>query len=347
MQGLVKKEASRGNVSIEEIEKPEPGPTEALIEVAYAGLCGSDAGIYAYEEAYHSMPLPIVFGHEYAGVVVDVGEAVEEVAVGDHVVERPIRACGTCPQCQRGSPNVCDDAEITGVHYDGAYAEYVSTPASSLHVLPEELSLRTAAIAEPSSVATRAVIHNSRVAAGDKVLVEGPGPIGLLTAQIARIQGAEVVVSGVGRDESYRLPLAEDLGFRAVNVTGTDIETVADARTDGSGFDIIFDTTGHPSGVDTAANVVRNGGQVVVIGLAGTAEVDLSALTRSEIDLQCSYASTWEDFERAIRLIRSGSIDVEAFVDDRFSLLDAENAFEAFLDGETCKPVFDVSELHD
>lgn len=92
---------------------------------------------------------------------------------------------------------------------------------------------------------------------------------------------------------------------------------------------------------------MRNGGQAVVIRRAGTAEVDLSALPHSEIDVQCSYTSTWEDFERAIRLIRSETIDAEAFVDDRFSLLDAETAFEAFLDGETCKPVFDVSELRE
>lgn len=181
------------------------------------------------------MLLPVVFGHEYAGIVVAVGGQVDKVEVGDHVVERPIRACGECYQCKSGSPNVCDDAEITGVHSNRAYAEYVSTPASSLHVLPDELPLRTAAIAEPSSVATRAVIHNSRVAAGDKVLVKGPGPIGLLTAQVARVQEAEVVVSGVDRDKSYRLPLAEDLGFRPVNVTGTAIKAVADARTDESG----------------------------------------------------------------------------------------------------------------
>ncbi|GAD53302.1 sorbitol dehydrogenase [Halarchaeum acidiphilum MH1-52-1] len=178
------------------------------------------------------------------------------------------------------------------------------------------------------------------------MLVEGPGPIGLLSAQIARAQGGNVVVSGVGPDTEYRLPLARELGFETTTV-GEDMDATRDAITDGVGYDVVFDTTGHPSGLTTAVDEVRKGGQIVLVGQTGETTMPYSPLVRSEIDLQCSYASMYEDFERALRVIRTGAVDAQTFIDDRFSLLDADEAFEAFVDGETVKPVFDVSELYE
>ena len=325
--------------------EPEPGPDEALVEVDYAGLCGSDAGIYEFESAFERMDLPTVIGHEYTGRVVEVGEWVSRFSVGDRVVERPIRGCGECYQCEIGEENVCRDAVITGVDHDGAYEPYIAVPESALHPVPDGVEPRYAATVEPTSIGARAVIHNSRVGAGDRVLVEGPGPIGQLTAQIARAQGGEVVVSGVGRDAEYRLPLAEDLGFETIDVSAEDRESVRQELTDGVGYDVVFDTTGHPSGLTTAVEEVRKGGQIVLIGQTGETTMPYSPLVRAEVDLQCSYASTYDDFERSLRLIDSGDVDAETLVDDRFSLLDADEAFETFLAGGTCKPVFDVSEL--
>lgn len=325
--------------------RPTPGPAEALVEVAYTGLCGSDAGIYEFEDAFEVMDLPTVIGHEYAGTVVEVGADVHGLSPGDTVVERPIRNCGDCFQCRTGVPNLCADAAITGVHHDGAWAGYIAVPAESLHAIPDDMELWRAALTEPTSVATRAVTHNSRVRPGDNVLVEGPGPIGLLTAQLAAAQGGDVVVSGVGSDAAHRLPLAAELGARAVDVTETDLETVVAAETDGIGFDVVFDTTGHPSGIENARDAVRKGGQVVVVGLPDTIEVDFTPFVRAEIDLQCSYTATWHEFERAVRVLDEGVIDAEAMVDRSLSLLDVDAAFEAFLAGEVCKPLFDASEL--
>lgn len=198
---------------------------------------------------------------------------------------------------------------------------------------------------EPTSIGARAVIQNSRVGAGDRVMVAGPGPIGLLTVQIARAQGGDVVVAGVSRDTSYRLPLVQSLSFRTLDVESEDIVQRRDELTDGIGYDIVFDTTGHPTGLPMVVDEVRKGGQIVLIGQTGETTMPYSPLVRSEIDLQCSYASMYNDFERSLRLIDSGDVDCEMFLDDRFSLLNAEEAFETFLKGETCKPVFDVSEL--
>ena len=345
MRGLAKTSPSRGGMELVDRERPKPGPGEALVEVDYAGLCGSDAGIYEFESAFERMNLPTVIGHEYSGRVVEVGEGVTKFAVGDRVVERPIRGCGECYQCEIGESNVCQNAVITGVDHDGAYESYVAVPEDALHAVPDGVEQQHAAMVEPTSIATRAVIQNSRVRAGDRVLVEGPGPIGLLTAQVARAQGAEVAVSGVGQDADYRLPLGEELGFETINIATDDMDVYREDLTDGVGYDIVFDTTGHPSGLPSAVEEVRKGGQIVLIGQTGETMMEYSPLVRAEIDLQCSYASMYEDFENALRLIDTGDVDAETFIDDRFSLLDVDEAFETFVSGGTCKPVFDVSEL--
>ena len=347
MRGLAK--TSRGHASMELLDrpKPDPAPDEALVAVDYAGMCGSDAGIYEFESAFERMDLPTVIGHEYAGRVVEVGDAVTKFAVGDRVVERPIRACGDCYQCDIGEENVCQRAAITGVDHDGAYEPYLAVPERALHPVPDDVDQRHAATVEPTSVGARAVIENSRVRAGDRVMVEGPGPIGLLTAQIARAQGGDVVVTGVGQDADYRLPLAEDLGFETINVAEDDAEERRDELTDGVGYDVVFDTTGHPSGLTGAVDAVRKGGQIVLVGQTGETTMPYSPLVRGEVDVQCSYASTYQDFEHALRLIGRGEVDAATLVDDRFSLLDADEAFEAFLAGETVKPMFDVSELRE
>jgi len=345
MRGLAKLQRREGAIGLVDRPVPEPSPTEAIVEVDYAGLCGSDAGIYEFESAFERMDLPTVIGHEYAGRIVEIGDAVTKFTAGDRVVERPIRSCGDCHQCESGHPNICQDATITGVDHDGAYEPYVAVPEPGLHRVPEGVSQRHAAMVEPTSIGARAVVQNSRVSAGDRVLVEGPGPIGILTAQIAKAQGGQVVVSGVDRDAGYRLPLAEELGFETINVTAEDTDARRDELTDGLGYDVVFDSTGHPSGVQSAVEQVKKGGQIVLIGQTGETTMEYSPLVRSEIDLQCSYASTYEDFERSFRLIERGRVDCEAFIDDRFSLLEPDAAFEAFVSGETCKPVFEVSDL--
>ena len=341
VKAILQTRPERGGVEVGERERPDPGPGEALVRVHSAGLCGSDAHAYTYAKGYEWVPIPRIMGHEYSGEVVDVGGDVTTLSPGDGVVERPVHHCGECFQCKNGQENVCRDFRITGMHGDGAYAEYVAVDERFLHPVPEEVSLADAAITEPTSVATRAVLHRSRVTAGDAVLVEGPGPIGVLTAAVADSIGANVLVSGLSRDADYRLPLVEDLGIETVDAEREDLSERAAARTDSVGFDAVFDTTGHHTGVEVAVEHVRKGGQVVVVGLpAAESELFVTDLVRGEVTLDTSYASTWRDFERALRLMENGSIDAEAIVDTSFDVDDPAAAFEAFLAGETCKPVF-------
>lgn len=346
MRGLAKVARTEGAMELIKRDRPQLEPNEALVEVENAGLCGSDAGIYQFKSEFERMELPTVIGHEYTGHVVETGEQVSKFSTGDRVVERPIRPCHNCYQCEVGQENVCQSPGLTGIDHNGAFEQYIAVPVDSLHPVPDELQSKYAAVVEPTAIATRAVIRHSRVSPGDRVLVQGPGPIGLLTAQVAQAQGGNVIVSGVARDAEYRLPLAEELGFEVVDISKDDLSNRSSTFTSGNGYDVIFDTTGHPSGLTTAANEIRKGGQVVLVGQSGTASLDYSSLVRAEVDLQCSYSAVYEDFERALRVILSEDVDAETFIDDRFSLLDADNAFQAFISGKTVKPVFDVSELY-
>lgn len=334
------------SIEIREREKPVPTDDEVLVRVHYAGLCGSDAHAYTYEDGYEWIPIPRVMGHEYAGEVTAVGANVTEFAVGDHVVEEPIHDCGTCFQCKNGQENVCQNFEITGMHTDGAYTEYTTVEPRDLHLIPEDVPLRHASITEPLSIATRAVFTQSNVTPGDTVLVEGPGPIGVLIAVVADSMGANVVVSGLGKDADYRLPLLETLGIETVNIQSTDLSEYVETETEDIGFDVVFDTTGHKSGVEMAVDLVRKGGQIVVVGLPGdTSEVFMTPIVRGEIDVNTSYGSTWQNFEQAIRLVANDTIDIDAIVDTSYSVDEPAAAFEAFLNSETCKPIFSFVDI--
>lgn len=329
------------SIDVQSRERPSPNDDEVLVRVHTAGLCGSDAHAYKLVDGYEWIPIPRIMGHEYAGEVVEVGPNVDAFEPGQKVVEEPIHDCGNCFQCRNGQSNVCQNFEITGMHDDGAYAEYTTVSPDHLHRLPDSIDLKQAAITEPTSIATRAVFTQSNTQPGDTVLVEGPGPIGVLVASIADAMGARVVVSGVGKDTEYRLPLVEELGIQSVDVSDSGLESAIERETDGRGFDVVFDTTGHESGVEMAVDAVRKGGQIVVVGLPGApSELFMTPVVRGEIDLNTSYGSTWRNFEQAIRLLDDGNVDVETIVDTGYSIDDPTVAFEAFLASETCKPVF-------
>jgi len=328
-------------VETQEREAPSPAAGELLLEVHSAGLCGSDAHAYLYDDGYEFVPIPRIVGHEYSATVAAVGDDVEGFAEGDHVVEEPIHDCGHCYQCKNGQENVCQNVSITGMHRDGAWAEFVTVDPEHVHAVPESIPLEHAAITEPTSIATRAVFEQSVTTPGDTVLVEGPGPIGVLTAAVADSMGAKVLVSGLDQDTAYRLPLVEKLGIETVNAQDEDLGAVVESFTDGIEMDVVFDTTGHHSGVPTAAEHVRKGGQIVVVGLPSEpAELFMPPLVRGEIDLNTSYGSTWRNFEQALRLMEGGALPIGDIVDDSFSVDDPTAAFDAFLASETCKPLF-------
>jgi L-iditol 2-dehydrogenase len=329
-------------ISVQNVPKPEPASTEVLVRVLRAGLCGSDVHAYGTAEGFEWIKIPRIIGHEYAGEVVAVGDDVDGVSVGDTVVESPIHPCGECFQCRNGETNVCQNTTITGMATDGAFTDYITVGAEFVHVVPDSVPPELLAITEPLSIATRAVYVRSDLKPGDTALVEGPGPIGALIAVVADAMGANVVVSGVGKDTEYRLPLLADKGLETVDITAVSLEDVAESTTDGIGFDVVFDATGHTSGVPTGIDVVRKGGEVVVVGLPdGSSDVGFTPVVRGEVDITPSYGALWSDFERSIRLLEAEQLDLDNLIDTGYSISDPQRAIDDFKAARTIKPVFD------
>lgn len=328
-------------LEVRSINRPELDEHDVLVDVDHVGVCGSDVHAYLLMDGFEWIQIPRVMGHEYAGHVVETGRKVRRFQPGDAVVEAPIHPCGDCHQCEIGEENVCQNTTISGMHTDGAYAEYTSVNENHLIKIPDTIPSKHAALTEPLSIATRSVYDRSAVTPGDFVVVQGPGPIGVLTAVLLDSMGAEVVLSGIRKDAEYRLPLVQQLGIDTVNVQDESLEEYVVSETDGIGADSVFDTTGVKAGVENSVSLVRKGGEIVVVGLPGEpSELFFSPIVRAELDIRAAYGATRANFKQAIRALDTGNIDGEAIIDTRYTSDAPVEAFEDFLAGKTCKPMF-------
>ena len=315
---------------------PTPGEGELLIAPTAVGICGTDIEIFEGSLAYFRMGLaefPIVPGHEWTGTVVDVGRGVTGFSAGDRVVGEVAIGCGVCVRCLAGRRHLCARRTETGiVHMDGGMATRMVFPAAFAHRV--ELEPRAGALVEPTSVALHAV-RRGRVA-GQRVLVVGAGPIGLLVAQCARAEGAaEVVVTDTRED---RLTLAAALGFPRVAAeppgeTGWGDPEAVDAVLAAVGerdlIDVAILCAGGPAAIAAAFAAVRPGGTVVALGLSGSPTIpfDFDGMVVRDIDLIGVLGSVgyWPD---AIELITSGRVQTEPLVTRTYPLERARDALE-------------------
>lgn len=339
MRTVVKSKPAPG-VEFAEVPKPEIAPDEVLIEVKAAAICGSDLGIYDYTPAYSKMRLPVVMGHEFSGRVTEVGKEVKGYKAGDRVLAESVKACGVCIYCRSGYENLCDASTLFGIHVDGGMAEYVAVPCKLLHRLPDELNYDIGALIEPLSNALHFVKDCTPVKLGDQVVVQGCGPIGLFSAQLFRLAGAEVIVTGVNVD-TERFKIAEGLGLETVNVEKEDLTKIVLEKTGGRGADTAFVATGAPPAVAQAAQIVKKRGQITVIGIFGRpVELPLTQMVRREITLSGAYDAKPENFDQSIELAKSGAVKVEDIITHRFPLENANEAFEAAKSRVGCKVLF-------
>jgi 2-desacetyl-2-hydroxyethyl bacteriochlorophyllide A dehydrogenase len=315
-----------GDERLELVERPDPDPAEGqlLIAPSAVGICGTDVEIFEGSLAYFRMGLaeyPIVPGHEWTGVVVDVGAGVTGFRPGDQVVGEVAIGCGVCVRCRAGRSHLCARRTETGiVHMDGAMATRMVFPAAYAHVVP--LASRQAALVEPTSVALHGVTRGD--VAGRSVVVIGVGPIGLLAAQIAQARGASEVLVADTRED--RLQLAASLGFAAFAPVGED------------GPDVALLCAGGAGAIRAAFDAVRPGGTVVALGLSGRPDIpfDWDGLVVRDIDLIGVLGSVgyWEG---AIELIASGAVATEPLVTRTFALGDTGAALEHLADPGSLK----------
>jgi L-iditol 2-dehydrogenase len=340
MLAVVKEAPREGAIRVREVEPPRPHRGQVMLEVGAASICGSDLHIWHWAPAFHSvLKPPRVLGHEFVGRVAELGPEANGWAVGDRVVAESIVPCGRCPRCRRGRASICDSFQIRGVHRDGGMAEFALVEPSLLHRLPDDLPFQQAALIEPLSVATHAVLERSGVRPGDLALVLGPGPIGLLVAQVSRAAGAQVAVAGVAADEAVRLAAAEQLELRTINVEREPVAAGLQRLTGSDKADVVFECAGSGPALRAALDGVVKGGTVVLVALyGGLVEADLAWVVRRELSLQATYAANWTDYERSIGFVRSGAVKLNPLV-STYELPDAERAFEDALARRVLKPV--------
>lgn len=339
MRAVVKRKPEPG-VEFAEVPKPKIAADEVLIEVKAAAICGSDLGIYDYTPAYSKMRLPVVMGHEFSGKIAELGSQVKGYEVGDRVLAESVKACGVCIYCRSGHENLCDASTLFGIHVDGGMAEYVAVPHRLLHRLPGELSFEEGALIEPLSNALHFVKDCTTIRLGDLAVVHGCGPIGIFSAQLFCLAGAEVILTGVNVD-TERFKIASGLGLQIVNVDQEDLTKLVSHRTGGRGADIAFVATGAPPAVAQATQIVKKRGQVTIIGIFGhPVEVPMTQVVRREITFNGAYDAKPENFDQSIRLAQSGAVKVKELITHRLPLEKAGEAFEAAKSRVGCKVEF-------
>jgi L-iditol 2-dehydrogenase len=327
------------SVDLREIPIPTIGPDDVLLEVAAVGVCGSDLHQWT---ADHSWPVnyPVTLGHEFAGVIAQRGANVKSFQEGDRVCSETAAVINPdSPMSRVGRYNLDPSRRGFGYGVDGAMTNFVRVPSRCLHRVPSSLPLKYAALTEPCCVAYSAVVANVTIAPGDRVLVLGPGPIGLLCAAVARLRGAEVGIVGLPRDMD-RLNLAK--AFDCQPLMSDQAAEWAKAR-DGLGCEGIVDAAGVSATLKVAIDLVRPDGWISKVGWGrDPVGFSLDPLVQKNVHLQGSFSHTWATWERVLHLLNSGALPVSNIVGGMWGLQDWHTAFETMHSGKIAKSVLVV-----
>lgn len=317
--------AAPGKLEIVERPKPALEPGRALVRIARAGVCGTDLHIFEGTQPYFDYPR--VIGHELAGHVADLGRR-GAFHVGQQVAILPYIACGRCVACKRGKPNCCQTLNVIGVHSDGGMAEYVSVPLDNL-VDAEGVGIDEAAMVEFLAIGAHAV-RRGDVAAGQRALIVGAGPIGLACAIFAKLRGAEVCV--LDRRADRRAFASRGLGVDHALAAGEGARAAMAELTKGDFYDCVFDCTGSAAAMMAGFAYVAHGGAYVLVSIVREAiSFADPEFHRRETSLLGSRNATREDFEAALAALRLGRIPA-GLLTHRATLAQAPERFAQWLD---------------
>lgn len=331
-----------GNASITilAVEPEPPGPGSVQIEVAYTGICGTD--LHVLQGAMDSrVQIPAILGHEMSGVIAMVGDGVTGWAAGDHVTVMPLTWDGTCPACRAGNNHVCHSLEVSGVDSPGALQRFWNVRAEQVVALPPDLRLDHAALVEPTAVAVHDV-RRAEVTAGDRAVVLGGGPIGVLIAAVAQHAGGEVVVVEV---DAQRRKRVEALGFEVLDPSAVQLSGWVEEWTDGAGADIVFEVSGSAAAVLAAPELTRVRGTVVVVAIHAAPRLfDLHRLFMRELRILGARVYQRSDFERAVELLTAGAIPADQLITHIVPITATAQAFAALQSGQEMKVLIDLAQ---
>lgn len=325
-----------GKIEMRDVPVPRPLDGWSLIRCEYTGLCGTDFAIL--HGMHPRAKFPLIMGHEIVGQVARSTSG--GPAVGTRVTVEPLIVCGECDACRRGDTHVCKRLGLFGIDQPGALAEYIALPNDTLIAIPEGVSPVLATLTEPLSVAVHAVAF-SPLKPGDRVAVFGAGPIGILTALVARHAGAREII--VIEPSEGRTAVAKRLGFSVIP-PGSDIIDFLNALTGGEGADLVFDAAAHPSVAAILPASVRSKGTIVLVGVyKKPTAIDLQAVTFKEIKMIGVRVYARADVETAVKLISTDALGLAQFPIEVFSLEQTRQGFDRALSaGNILKVIIDA-----
>lgn len=340
MKALMKTRPERG-AELLTVDVPRPGPTDLLVRVRAAAICGTDNHIYAWSPwAAERLHLPMVFGHEYAGEVVEVGSAVTAFSVGDLVAAESHIPCLQCYQCRTGRQHTCEKMQIIGVHVDGAFSEYAVLPAAAAWKLRPGTDMELGAILEPIGVAANGLFKD-RID-GASLAVIGCGPIGIFCGQMAAAAGARRLFMTDVND--YRLDMARRIVPMAtvLNPTKDDVAGAVAEATHGRGLDVVIELSGSGPGVQQSFDLLAKGGRVSLVGLPSrpvTLELTNAIIYREAVVYGSTGRLMWDTWYQMDALLEEGRFDPKQVITHRFPLEEYATALELTLAGNAGKVI--------
>ncbi|HWT82960.1 MAG TPA: alcohol dehydrogenase catalytic domain-containing protein [Candidatus Methylomirabilis sp.] len=331
MKAVVKMHPGPGNLAYTDFKDPDLHPGQVVIEVRSAGLCGTDLSLYNWADAtvrQYAPELPLIMGHEFSGVVAEVGQGVTGLRVGDRVTANPIMFCGQCYYCRSGRHSICDNRPMLGMRLNGCFARFVSVRRENVYPVPTEASFEAAAMSEILCVALH-TLDRIPVGPGDTAVVVGAGPLGFLILLAARAAGvSRLVMTGLRADRD-RLKVAAELGAQTLVVDEVDLAQAILDLTRGLGADVVFECAGHPSAIPQAISLVRKGGRIGVLGLGhADSSFNTAMLTYREVELIGIRAYDPRTWHRSYDVLASLQFPLERLVTHRLPLEEAGNGIE-------------------
>ncbi|WP_019242224.1 MULTISPECIES: L-threonine 3-dehydrogenase [Bacillus] len=339
MKALVKHHRGFG-ASLEYVNIPIIKKNEVLIRVKATSICGTDVHIYKWDQwANKRVKPPYIFGHEFSGVVIEIGSSVSSVSVGDHVSAETHIICHNCLQCLEGLGHICRNTKIIGVDQPGCFAEYIAVPEQNVWKNPKDLTFEVASIQEPMGNAAHTVLTGEIV--GKSVAIIGCGPIGLMAIAISKAAGASQILA-IDVNE-YRLQLAKQMGATSlINSLTVDAVQKAEQITHNQGVDVICEMSGHPQAIKQGFEMVANGGRVSILSLPEepvaldiTNQIVFKGLNVQGITGRLLF-KTWNQVSR---LIRSKQVDVLPLLTHSYPLEEFKKGFDLMLSGNCGKVI--------
>ena len=335
MKALVKHSPKEG-IWMEDVPDPKCGPGEVRIRITHTAICGTDKHIFEWDEwAQNNLKLPLIVGHEFCGIIDEVGPHVTHYKVGDRVSGEGHITCGNCRNCRAGKKHLCPETFGVGVHRDGAFAEYLVIPESNVWPLHEGIPSEIAAFFDPLGNAVHTALAFNIT--GEDILICGAGPIGMMAAAICKFSGSRnIVVTDIN---DYRLNLAKDLGAsRTVNPRKEDIGTVFEELGISHGFDVGLEMSGNPEAFNQMISLMYNGGNIALLGLLpNSTKVDWNKVIFKGLNIKGIYGrEMYDTWYKMTQMIRSG-LSVSKVLTHHFKIDDFQKAFKVIESGNCGK----------